>query len=104
MTGDPALLAAIGRAIRREAHTLARAPELTWPQLHNRLQWEGEAVTSVLRRERRNRPAHSPWLRTTTPFPDAGLQAVLPSPGAGRVIGLAGSPDAPPVAARDLDG
>ena len=41
------------RAVAREAHNLARWPELTWQQLHNRLQWEDEPVRSRLGVQRR---------------------------------------------------
>jgi hypothetical protein len=46
--GRSAVLAAYARALGRETHVLARSPELTWQQLHNRLQWEGEEVEARL--------------------------------------------------------
>ena len=55
-------LAANARALRREAHFLARAPDLTWQQLHNRLQSEGHELLPRLasERQRRSRPKAAP--------------------------------------------
>lgn len=50
-------LNAYRRALRREAHVLAEQPELAFQQLHNRLQWEGEAVEEGLAAERERRSA-----------------------------------------------
>jgi WD40 repeat protein len=71
----PAVLEAFARALRREAHILAEQPDLTWQQLHNRLQWEGEAVEDCLapERERRNVPSARLWFRTRTPFREAAV-------------------------------
>ena len=57
-------LEAFARALRRELYTLAERPELTWQQLYNRLQWEGDAVTERLADElqRRSRPGARPWI------------------------------------------
>jgi WD40 repeat protein len=65
-----AVLAAFGRALGQEAHVLVRSPELSWQQLHNRLQWvENTSVGSMLaeERERRSGPGAQPWLRLDTP-------------------------------------
>src|SRR5674476_319319 len=58
------------RALGREAHVLVRSPELTWQQLHNRLQWEGKEVEARLapERARRSRPPAAPWMRSATRF------------------------------------
>jgi hypothetical protein len=42
------ILDAFDRMIVRESHTLSRWPELTWQQLHNRLQWEDGAISRLL--------------------------------------------------------
>jgi hypothetical protein len=59
-----ATLEAFARALRREMHPLAERPELTWQQLHNRLQWEGDAIAELLadERQRRSRPGARPWI------------------------------------------
>jgi hypothetical protein len=38
----PQVLMAYRRALGRESHVIARRPDLTWQQLHNRLQWDTE--------------------------------------------------------------
>jgi hypothetical protein len=65
-----AVLGAFDRTLGREVHDLARWPELTWQQLYNRLQWEGEPpVPAVLEPafEERRRADAGPWFRTRTP-------------------------------------
>lgn len=62
-------LDAFARALPREAHQLARQPELLWPVLYNRLRWEAEpAVAEVLAHEaaRHALPGAAPWLRQRT--------------------------------------
>src|SRR5947208_3448329 len=63
------ILDAFDRVVSREAYNLSRWPELTWQQLHNRLQWK-EPVRPLLEPERRRRSVSgSPlWMRTRTPF------------------------------------
>ena len=63
-------LEAFARALRRELYTLAERPELTWQQLYNRLQWEGDAVTERLADElqRRSRPGARPWIHRYSPL------------------------------------
>jgi WD40 repeat protein len=63
-----AVLEAFDRAVAREAHNLARLPELTWQQLHNRLQSEGVEERLAAERERRSARGSGLWLRTSTPF------------------------------------
>jgi WD40 repeat protein len=60
------VLGAFARALTREAHHLARWPTLMWPQLYNRLQWEGASVAEVLRSEfdRRTTPEAPGWMRS----------------------------------------
>jgi WD40 repeat protein len=55
------VLRSFRRALRREAHVLARLPGITSQQLHNRLQWEGEPVRSVAEA---GSPPPGPWIRT----------------------------------------
>ena len=67
MPGDVArldALRAVDRALGREAHVLAEPPELTWQQLHNRLQWADPPLADRLtaERERRSRPGARPWI------------------------------------------
>lgn len=61
------LLAAIRRSLRREAGMLAVRPEMTWQQLHNRVQWAGSVVTDVLDRERRRQPPARTWFWLQSP-------------------------------------
>jgi len=71
---DPAqrrsALEAFARALRREAHNLQQRPDLLWPQMYNRLQWEDEPLPGVLAPELdiRSAPGAAPWLRTRTRF------------------------------------
>jgi WD40 repeat protein len=80
------VLAAFGRALGQEAHVLVRSPELTWQQLHNRLQWvESPAVAARVadERERRSLPGVRLWLRLDTPHRESGsLVRTLVHPGA----------------------
>jgi WD40 repeat protein len=67
-----ATLESFGRALRCEAHTLARRPEITWQQLHNRLQWDGLVEERLSgERERRSAAGSEPWFRTHTPLPES---------------------------------
>jgi hypothetical protein len=43
----PAVLEALSRALRREAHALLRRPDLLWQQLYNRLRWQARAAGLV---------------------------------------------------------
>ncbi|MFO8174459.1 MAG: WD40 repeat domain-containing protein, partial [Longimicrobiales bacterium] len=65
-----AAVAALRRALDREAHVLSHRPDLLWQQLFNRLQWVGGPVSSLVgpEFEQRSRPGASPWLRTRTRF------------------------------------
>lgn len=71
------ILHAFERAVSRETYNLSRWPDLTWQQLHNRLQWEGGQVPDLLENGRRQR--HSRWILTRTPFRE--------SPGLLRTLG-----------------
>ncbi|MEU6231243.1 tetratricopeptide repeat protein [Streptomyces sp. NPDC047042] len=72
------LLAAVRRALRREAGVLAVSPELTWQQLYNQLQWSGSAATTVLERERQRQPPTRTWFWVQSPPADSqALIAVL---------------------------
>jgi WD40 repeat protein len=63
-------LQAFETAILREAHRIAGRPDLFWQQVYNRLQWNGELESGLLRREREKRTAAGapPWMRTRRPF------------------------------------
>jgi WD40 repeat protein len=61
------LLAAIRRALRREAEVLAVHPELTWQQLHNRVQWAGSVVADLLDRERQRQTSARTWFWLQSP-------------------------------------
>ncbi len=80
---DPAEASALGsvrRAIRRELHTLSQRPDLTWQQLHNRLQWAGPPLVDRLteERNRRSRPGSQPWVHQYTPLVESeGLVRTL---------------------------
>ena len=65
------VLGAFDRAIDREAHNLARWPELTSQQMFNRLQWEGPPVPTVLKHVRSRREQARPWIHTGLPFSEA---------------------------------
>jgi WD domain, G-beta repeat len=61
-------LEALAQALRRETYVLAERPELTWQQLHNRLQWADPPLIDHLAagRERRSRPGADPWIHNHT--------------------------------------
>lgn len=63
-----AILETFDQSLTRETHNLLRWPELTWQQLHNRLQWEGQIIEEKLslQRERASGPSGHPWIRTWT--------------------------------------
>ena len=69
-----ASLQAFRRALDREAHVFATRPDLLWQQLFNRLQWEGEPITSLLAPNLKQRlaPGTRPWVRMKTPFCESG--------------------------------
>ncbi len=72
------LLAAIRRALRREAEVLTVRPELTWQQLHNRVQWAGSIVTDLLDRERRRQTSTRTWFwLQSPPTESSALMGVL---------------------------
>ncbi|MGH2557013.1 MAG: eIF2A-related protein [Actinomycetota bacterium] len=90
------VLEAFDRAIAREAHNLSRWPELTWQQVHNRVQWEEEQVRAVLAKERAR--GHSsggrPWMRTRFPFAESKALIRTLTGHRGSVFACAASPDA----------
>lgn len=89
------ILTAHARALGREAHILARSPNLLWQQLHNRLQWEGDEVEAGLapQRLRRSRPEATPWLRVATPFWESEALLRTLAGHSARVAACAFSPD-----------
>ncbi len=64
------VLKAFARALGREAHVLARQPDLLWQQMYNRLQWEEGEIEQCLEQELalRNVPGATPWIRLGTPL------------------------------------
>ena len=64
------ILTRFSKAIKREAHNLQHWPDLLWPQLYNRLQWDEEPVPQALKPEyeRRTAPGAALWMRTRTPY------------------------------------
>lgn len=87
-------LEVFGRCLSREAHNLADAPELTWQQLHNRLQWSQGLALELATAEAERRawdPEGSIWFRTRTPFRESAvLLSTHAHPG---VLDCALSPD-----------
>ena len=98
-------LEAFELALRRETHNLERRPDLLWQQLHNRLQWGGEAVREKLEPERENRsaPGARPWLRTRTPFRETEAALGVLEGHSGRVRACAFSPDGERVCSASRD-
>ncbi len=90
-----ATLAAVDRALRREAHVLAARPDLLWQQCYNRLQWEEEPVGEALAPElaRRSVCGAAPWFRLRSRLSESeALVRVLAGHG-GVVVACAVSPD-----------
>ena len=88
-------LEAFARALRRELYTLAEWPGLTWQQLYNRLQWEGDAVTERLAdvRRRRSRPGGRPWMHRYNRLRESGALVRTLTGHTASVVGCAVSPD-----------
>ncbi len=88
-------LEAFARALRRELYTLAEWPELTWQQLYNRLQWEGDAVIERLAdvRRRRSRPGGRPWMHRYSRLRESGALVRILTGHTAFVAGCAVSPD-----------
>lgn len=98
-------LEAFDHAIALEASRLAQLPALTWQQLYNRLQWEGEEVLARLAPDlaHRSMPGSTPWLRTRAQRREsAGLVQVLSAEG-GPPTGCAVAPDGSFIASTHLD-
>jgi hypothetical protein len=99
-------LEAFARALRREAHVLAEWPELTWQQLHNRLQWADPPLADHLaaERERRSRPGADPWIHNhSRPRESEALIRTLTGH-TGPVEACAVSPDGTWVVSASADG
>lgn len=64
-----AALQTMERAVGKEQHVLAERPDLTWQQLHNRLQRADQPLANRLatERERRSPPAAPSWVNWYTP-------------------------------------
>jgi WD40 repeat protein len=92
--GQVAALDAFAHALRREAHVLDDCPDLTWQQLHNRLQWADKPVCEFVERERGRRSSwRTPWLRTRAPFRESGALHRVLEGHTGSVWACAFSPD-----------
>jgi WD40 repeat protein len=96
---------AYGRALGREAHVLAGQPELTFQQLHNRLQWEGAVVEERLapERERRSGPGERPWFRALTRFPESEALVRTLVGHSSAVVDCAISPDGTRILSASAD-
>ena len=84
----------VHRPLEHEFHNLQRWPTLCWQQLHNRLQWEGGTVKSIVADEaaRREVPGASTWIRLRTRFDEsAALMRTLEHAGSVEVCAV--SPD-----------
>ena len=104
-TAQRPTLEAFEQAVRRETHNLQRRPELTWQQLHNRLQWsEGAARLLERERGRRSTPGTRPWLRTRTRFREAEAALATLEGHTGLVLACAFSPDGERVCSASTDG
>ena len=97
-------LEAFRRALRREAHVLGRHPELTWPQLHNRLQWEAPVAERVAdERARRTGPPAPPWLRTLDPLGESAQLIRLLAGHEGLIHAFAVAPNGSWIASGSQD-
>ena len=98
---DRSVLEAFGRALGQEAHNLRLWPELTFQQLHERLQWENEAVQAVLGSARARRVG--PWARNRMrPGESAAMRNILGGH-TELVTACAWSPDGARVASASQD-
>ena len=70
------VLEGFARALGREVHVLVGEPELTWQQLHNRLQWEGDPIAGRVAAEAaaRSGPVAPIWARSRTPYRESGSE------------------------------
>jgi WD40 repeat protein len=71
------------QALRRESHNLRDAPEITWQQLHGRLQWTTTpSVRELLAAERVERQDGGPWVwPRARPVESPSLERVIPTGG-----------------------
>ena len=99
-------LALFSAALTREADILARWPELTWQQLHNRLQWAEPPLHDLLapERERRSRLGARPWVHEYTRPRDSQAMVRTLSGHADMVNACAISPDGTWIASASHDG
>ena len=98
-------LVAFARALRREVHVLIGHSDLTWQQLHNRLQWmEGLSATlAAAERNRRSSLGVAPWVRTRTPFRKSEALLQTLSGHTATVEGCAFSPDGARIVSASSD-
>lgn len=98
-------LVAFSRALKREMHILTREPELTWQQLYNRLQWEGEEVKRVVAPEltRRSAMGSKPWMRYKTPYQESDALVLTLEGHTDVVTACAYSPDGSFIVSASLD-
>lgn len=97
---------AFSQALRREAHVLAESPDLVWPQLFNRLQWAGDAVSRRLEPEldSRRTVGAQPWFRMRTRHREAESLIRTLTGHTGTVEACAFSPDGRLIVSSDSDG
>ena len=97
-----AALMAFAQALNRESHHLIQSPELTWPLLFNRLQWEQGLVQERLAPQLAARSR--PWIRTWSPHAESGtLIRTIPAHYK-SVLACAVSPDGYIFASGSMDG
>jgi WD40 repeat protein len=101
-----ATLEAFAPPLRREMHVLQNRPELTWQQLYNRLQWEGDAVAERLtdERQRRSRRGARPWIHRYSPLRESEALVRSLAGHTDQVHGCAVSPDGAWIVSASGDG
>lgn len=99
------ILESFSHAIGQESHVVLRWPQLLWPQVYNRLQWEDEPIPHVLAPELERRIGQNdhPWLRLRTPLaePSALVRSFVGH--TGRVSACAFSPDGHAIVSASWD-
>jgi hypothetical protein len=105
VTEQCAVLRAFSKALDREAHVLAKRPDLLWQQLYNRLQWEDEPVEALVASEREQRcnPGSKLWIRARTPFRESETLVRTLSGHTKEVFAAAFSPDSTRIVSASSD-
>jgi WD40 repeat protein len=89
------ILQAFARALKREAHVLTNRPDHLWPQLYNRLQWDGDEVKQAIGLELiwRSAPGARIWMRTDSPYRESEVLIRTLEGHTWGVVACAVSPD-----------